>query len=109
MTTKTPTRQRKEKAMTPVDQPAVVPVTDEKPFDAFIEHQKKAIEEAGKALVALLPEDFKEHGQTAFKEVIEGYRKLFNATIDELIDAMEKTKLRKPEAEPAEKEATPVP
>lgn len=109
MTTKTPVRQKKEKAVQPVETPAVVPVVDEKPFEAFVEHQKKAIEEAGKALVALLPEDFKEHGQTAFKEVIEGYRKLFNATIDEIIDTMEKAKLRKPEQEPVEKELTPVP
>jgi cytochrome c556 len=109
MTTKTPTRQRKEKAMTPVEKPEVVPVTDEKPFDAFIEHQKKAIEEAGKALVALLPEDFKEHGQSAFKEVVEGYRRLFNAAIDELIDTMEKAKLQKSEKVAEEKDATPVP
>ncbi len=109
MTTKAPVRQKKEKVVKPVETPAVVPVVDEKPFDSFIEHQKKAIEEAGKALVSLLPEDFKEHGQSAFKEVIEGYRKLFNAAIDELIDTMEKAKLQKPEAESAEKELTPVP
>lgn len=109
MTTKTPVRQKKEKAVKPVETPAVVPVVDEKPFDAFIEHQKKAIEEAGKAIESLLPEGFKEHGQSAFKEVIEGYRKLFNATIDEMIGKMEKAKLSKSEEEPAAKELTPVP
>lgn len=103
MTTKTPVRQRKEKAVSPVEEPAVVPVVEEKLFDAFIDHQKKAIEEAGKALSALLPEDFKEHGQSAFKEVIEGYRKLFNAAIDEMIATMENAKLHKPEKEPVEK------
>lgn len=91
-----------------------VPV-EETPFDSFIEHQRKAITEAGKALAALLPEEFKDHGQAAFNEVIEGYRRLFNATIDEIIAAMEKAKLHPAETEeneaaekPAEKEAIPA-
>ncbi|MBE2271360.1 MAG: hypothetical protein IAE80_24210 [Anaerolinea sp.] len=111
MTTKTPVRQKKETVVKTVEKAAeqIVPVEAANAFDAFIDHQKKAIVEAGKALATLVPEDFKEHGQTAFQEVIEGYRKLFNATIDEIIDAMEKAKLRKPEAEPAAKEPTPVP
>ncbi len=98
MTTKTPPRVKKEKEVpvveVTVEKPVeeIVPV-EETAFDLFIEHQRKAITEAGKAMSTLLPEEFKEHGQTAFKEVIEGYRKLFNATIDEIIAAMEKAKL----------------
>ena len=111
MTTKTPPRVKKEKAVSVVEieieKPVedIVPV-DETMFDSFIEHQRKAITEAGKAISTLLPEEFKEHGQTAIKEVIEGYRKLFNATIDEIIAAMEKAKLHsteKHENEAAEK------
>jgi hypothetical protein len=88
-------------------------VVSEAAFDSFIEHQRKAIQEAGKAISTLLPEDFKEHGETAFKEVIESYRTLFNATIDEIIRAMEKVKILPPngveKVEKNEEEAVPVP
>lgn len=91
----TPTKTLKAKAK-PVDQPVVdgqkVEAVEETPFDVFIDHQKKAIVEAGKALEGLLPENFKDHGQTAFKEVLEGYRSLFNATIDELMARIEKVR-----------------
>jgi hypothetical protein len=60
----------------------------ENPFETFLEHQRKAFEEAGKALESLLPETFKQHGEAAFKEAIEGYRKLFNAAMDEIKGAV---------------------
>lgn len=63
------------------------------PFDTFLEHQRKAITEAGRALEGLIPPAFKEHSQSAFKEVIEGYRKLFNAALDEIIDTVEKARV----------------
>lgn len=57
---------------------------DKNAFETFLEHQRQAISEASKALISLIPADFKDHGQTAIKEMIEGYRKLFNATFDEI-------------------------
>jgi len=53
-------------------------------FDAFVEHQRKAAEEAGKALDALLPPEFKEHSKAAFNESVEGFRVLVNIFLDEV-------------------------
>lgn len=54
------------------------------PFDKFTEHQRKAFEEASKALESLLPPDFKEHGRVALEEFMESFRVLFNAALDEI-------------------------
>lgn len=59
-------------------------------FNAFLDHQRKAIAEAAKALQGLIPEDAREHSQAAFNEMIEGYRALFNATLDSIKATMEK-------------------
>jgi hypothetical protein len=64
-------------------------------FSQFVEHQKKAVTEIGKALSSLLPEGLREHGDAALKEIVEGYRSLFNATLDEVIKTAEKAKLEK--------------
>lgn len=63
------------------------------PFDEFVEHEKKAAQEFGKAFAALLPEGLREHGESAVKEMVEGYRRLFNATLDDVVDLVEKVKL----------------
>ena len=63
------------------------------PFDEFIEHEKKAAQEFGKAFATLLPEGLREHGDTAVKEMVEGYRRLFNATLDDVVKTVEKVKL----------------
>ncbi len=65
----------------------------ETPIDMFIEHQRKAITEALKALESLLPVAVKEHGEAAFKELVEGYRTLFNSAIDEIVQTIEKAKV----------------
>lgn len=70
-------------------------VVEEKPdtsFDVFLKHQRKAIMEAAKALEEMIPEGVREHSRNAFKEVVEGYRKLFNSAMDEIIDTFEKVK-----------------
>jgi hypothetical protein len=54
-----------------------------KPVDDFIEHQKRALEEAGKALEALVPPEFREHGKAAVNESIEGFRVLLNSMLDD--------------------------
>ncbi len=58
----------------------------------FMDHQKKAFAEAGKALESLFPVAFKEHGLAALKEVVEGYRKLLNSALDEIVKTVEKFK-----------------
>lgn len=56
----------------------------QKPFDEFIRHQKKAFDEAGKALDALVPPGFKEHGAEARREFVKGMKILVDAAIAEM-------------------------
>ncbi|MCU0513243.1 MAG: hypothetical protein MUE40_11820 [Anaerolineae bacterium] len=65
----------------------------EKPFDKFLDHQKKAFTEAGKAFSSLLPEGLREHGENALKEMVEGYRTLFNSTLDEVIKTIDRARV----------------
>jgi hypothetical protein len=74
----------------------------ETPFSQFVEHQKKAITEASKALVSILPDGVREHSETAVKEMVEGYRALFNSTLDEVIKTIEKAKLEEKVVEKVE-------
>lgn len=62
------------------------------PLDVFIDHQKKAAVAAGKALQGLIPTAVRENGKTAFKEMVEGYRQLFNAAMDDVIETIERIK-----------------
>jgi hypothetical protein len=55
---------------------------DQNPFDQFMEHQRKAIDEAGKAVDALLPPAFKEHSKAALDEAVKGFQALFEGTLD---------------------------
>lgn len=73
--------------------PGMEEVGEATPFEEFVEHQKKAATEAGKALSSLLPQGLREHGETALKEMVEGYRSLFNSTLDEVVKAIEKAKM----------------
>jgi hypothetical protein len=75
-------------------------------FDEFVEHEKKALQEFGKAFSSLLPEGLREHGEAAVKEMVEGYRRLFNATLDDIIKLVERAKLD--EKEPDKKTRIPV-
>ena len=54
------------------------------PLGAFVQHQKRAFEESVKAVDALLPDGFKEHGKEAGREFIKGFKVLVDATIDGL-------------------------
>jgi len=74
-------------------------LTEPTPFDEFVEHEKKAAQEFGKAFAALLPEGLREHGETAVKEMVEGYRRLFNATLDDVVGLVEKAKLEDKESD----------
>ena len=53
-------------------------------WDTFMEHQRRAFEESGKAVDALFPEEFKEHGSVARDEFRKGLKTLVDYTIDEL-------------------------
>ena len=54
------------------------------PIDTFVYHQRRALEETGKALDALVPPGFKEHGAEAGREFVKGFRVLVDAAITEL-------------------------
>lgn len=53
-------------------------------FETFLTHQKRALEETGKALEALLPEGFRVHGSNASKEFTKGFKVLVTAAMQEL-------------------------
>ena len=72
------------------------------PFAQFVEHQKKAIAEASKAFASILPDGVREHSETALKEMVEGYRTLFNSTLDEVIKTIENAKLEDEPVDPVE-------
>ena len=59
-------------------------------FEKFVDHQKKAYEEAGQAMDALIPPDFKKHSKAALKESVEGFRVLFNTVIDIISDELDR-------------------
>ncbi len=54
------------------------------PLDAFLRHQRKALEETGKAIDALVPPGFKEHGEEARREFVKGVKVLVDAAISEM-------------------------
>lgn len=56
----------------------------ENPMERFFYHQRRALEETGKALEALLPPDFRNHAGEASKEFAQGFRVLVDVAIDEL-------------------------
>jgi hypothetical protein len=59
------------------------------PLEQFLFHQRRALEETGKALEALLPEGFREHGGEAGREFGKSFKVLVDAAIDELRKASE--------------------
>lgn len=72
------------------------PETDESaprsPFESFLYHQRRALEETGKALESLLPEGFREHGAQATKEFTKGLRVLMDAAVEEVKKAGDKVR-----------------
>lgn len=68
-------------------------------LEVFFEHQRKAATEVGKAMEGLVPTAIREHGSAAFKEMVEGYRQLFNAAIDQVVDNIEKIRMERKDDE----------
>ncbi|MFQ3568262.1 MAG: hypothetical protein SNJ59_14840 [Aggregatilineales bacterium] len=60
---------------------------DKPPFEQFLHHQRRMLEETGKALDALLPEGFKTHSREARREFIQGMKVLVDATVEGLEQA----------------------
>lgn len=56
----------------------------ENPLKTFLNHQKKAFEETGKAIDSLLPEGFKKHSKEARREFLKGVTVLVDAAVVEL-------------------------
>lgn len=63
---------------------------EDNPLEQFFFHQRRALEETGRALDALLPPGFKAHGTEASREFTKGFRVLVDAAIDELKKVSEK-------------------
>jgi hypothetical protein len=66
-----------------------IPQNDEQesprtPIEEFLYHQRRALEETGRALEALLPEGFRTHGSQASREFTKGFRVLVDAAMDEM-------------------------
>lgn len=59
------------------------------PLEQFIFHQRRGLEEFGKAMESLLPPGFREHTQAAGNEFANGFRVLIDAAIDEIKKASE--------------------
>jgi hypothetical protein len=60
-------------------------------LDVFVEHQKKAVSSARKALFSLIPKGVKDHGRNAVEEMLEGYRQLFNDVVDDVLERVKTT------------------
>jgi hypothetical protein len=60
------------------------------PLHEFISHQRKAAEEALKALESLVPPDFRTHGRAARKEFVAGMKVLFEGAISAVDREMNK-------------------
>ena len=60
------------------------------PFEEFLFHQRRALEETSRALEALLPEGFRVHSGEATKEFTKGFRVLFDAALEEIKKANQK-------------------
>jgi len=77
------------------------------PMELFFHHQRRALEETGKALEALLPPDFRKHGAEASREFAKGFKILVDVAIDELKKVSEKEEeANKPSTDDDDSEAT---
>ena len=63
-------------------------------LDTFLEHQRKALTEAGRALKGLIPVEFTNHSRAALNEVVGSYRQLFNTALDKVVNTVEKARLK---------------
>ena len=69
------------------------------PLEAFIYHQRRALEETSKALDALIPPDVREHSSEAGRQFVKGFKVLVDAAISEIEKAANKVQEVKSEGE----------
>lgn len=94
MTTKTEIRHRKPEADAEAKLVKGQPEeTTSTAFNEFLDHQRRALEETGEAILSLVPKQVQDHSKTAYKEAIEGYRGLFNSVIDDIVDRIERMRM----------------
>ena len=60
------------------------------PLVSFFEHQRDAVTEAGKAVLALLPRDVREHSKKAFQHSTEGFKIVGDAIGEEVKKGVDK-------------------
>jgi hypothetical protein len=73
------------------------------PLDGFIHHQGRALEETGKALVSLLPRDFRDHAGKALDESKAGLEYLVDGVVDTLESGLDQLRSKPKEDEPKDK------
>lgn len=67
------------------------------PLMAFLNHQATAMEETGKAVVSLLPKEFRNHTEKAFEEGKAGWSVLVDGVIDEVQCGLDKLRSKSSE------------
>lgn len=72
------------------------------PLNTFVQHQRKALEESGKAVASLLPESFREHAGNALDEGRAGWSVLLEGVTNTVQDGLNKLR-KKPKTVPEEK------
>ncbi len=63
---------------------------DRPPLEAFVHHQARAVEETGKAFLALLPQGFRDHAEQAIDESKQGFEALFEGVVDTVDAGLDK-------------------
>ena len=61
------------------------------PLEEFVDYQRRALEETGKAIEALLPPEFVKHAKEAQKESLAGFKVLADTFIAEMEKVAKKT------------------
>ena len=79
------------------------------PLEAFIYHQRRALEETSKALDALIPPDVREHSSEAGRQFVKSFKVLVDAAISEIEKAANKVQEVKTEGEEAPAPEAPRP
>ncbi len=62
------------------------------PLDAFMEHQRRGINETGRAFASLLPKDFRTHAGNAVEEMQASWAVLLDGAIETLKGRLDKMK-----------------
>lgn len=73
------------------------------PIGKFLHHQGRALEESGKAVLALLPNGFRNHANQAIHESGQAWGALANGVIDAVQDGLDKLRITERANDPDEK------